>query len=129
MSQDGRSVLIALNGTEKHLRYNVNLLADLEQQMGQPLGTALSAEAIGIRTIRSLLWAGLKGDEPTLSVVGAGDLMQTYLDNGGSLTDLTTKMLEALHLAGFAGDKDKGEGKVTETGPFVSELGSTPQSP
>ena len=129
MSQDGRSVLVVLNGTEKHLRYSVNVLADLEQQMGQPLGSALAAEAIGIRTIRAMLWAGLKHDTPALSVTETGDLMQTYLDGGGSLPDLTTKMLEALSLAGFAGDKDKAESKVTEIGPFVSEPGSMPQSP
>lgn len=57
-----------------------------------------------------MLWGGLKWEDPTLTLTGAGDLMQVHLNNGGTLAQLFDKCAEALVVAGWF--KPKGAGNV-----------------
>lgn len=122
----GRSVLAALD-KERHLRYSVNALSDLEQVMGVGLGEMYTAAGgLGIRTVRACLWAGLKHEDPDLTIAATGELMQQYLDGGGSFQNLGDAIHDALALAGFgAQPTEAGSGGA---GPFGSGSGSTPPS-
>lgn len=121
----GRSVLVSLD-KERHLRFSVNALSDLEQILGTGLGAAFGAGLV-FTTIRAALWAGLRHEDADLTVLGVGDLIQDHLDRGGDFNALGIAVKDALALAGFGGE---GEAKSGATaGPFGSGSGSTPLSP
>lgn len=125
MSQNGRSVLVTLD-RERHLRFDINSLADLEQVQGRTLGEIM-AGGIGLDVTRALLWAGLKHEDARLTVRGAGDLIQSFHEGGGDLTTIGEAIRGALEAAGFDG-KDKAE--VSEaSAPFASATGSSASSP
>lgn len=125
MSQNGRSVLVTLD-KERHLRFDINSLADLEQVQGRTLGDIMVG-GIGLDVTRALLWAGLKHEDSRLTVRAAGDLLQSFHERGGDLATIGEAIRGALEAAGFDG-KDKAE--VSEASvPFVSATGSSASSP
>lgn len=101
-----RSVLVTLD-RERHLRFTVNSLADLEQHLGTGLGGLVLSGRVGIQMLRGFVWAGLKHEDAKLTVVHAGDLLQRYLDQGGDLEQLAGQINEAMALAGFGGPAAK----------------------
>ena len=101
MTRTGRAVPITLDH-ERHLRFDFNALADLEQALGYSLAAMPAIDALGIRAVRAFVWAGLSHEDPKLTPRDAGDLLQTYLDAGGSFDELGAKLTEALQLAGYA---------------------------
>src|SRR5690606_12461338 len=86
----------------RRLRFDVNALADVEDAMGVGIG-AIFQQQVGIRMIRTLLWAGLKWEDPGLTQQRAGLLLQKYLEQGGDLGALVDKLLEALKASGLVG--------------------------
>lgn len=127
MSQNGRSVLVTLD-KERHLRFTINALSDLEEVLGMGLGEIFTAPGgLGIRTIRAALWSGLKHEDSALTVPRTGDLVQSYLESGGSFLVLGDAIRQALKLAGLAGPESA---EVSEaSAPFVSVTGSTAPNP
>lgn len=117
-----RSVLVTLD-RERHLRYTINALADLEQHLGTGLGGVMLTGKVGIGFMRGFLWAGLKHEDARLSVERAGQLLQDYLDRGGDLASLANSMNEAMQIAGFgrtredAGSNGNGAAPSLEDGP------------
>jgi len=121
---EGRSVLLQLD-RERHLRYDINALADLEQVLGINLAQPVGLHQIGLNALRGFLWAGLKHEDPTLTLAGAGTLLQDHLAAGRDIVDVAAKMREAMDLAGF---KPK-EGGAAPLGASPSGTGSaTPSS-
>jgi len=99
---EGRSILVTLD-RERHLRFDFNALADLEQALGVSLANLpKDPGALGLRHVRAFVWAGLRHEDPTLTVAGAGDLLQALVEGGGDLAAMATKLTEALALAGYA---------------------------
>jgi len=103
---EGRSVLVTLD-KERHLRYNFNALADLEQVLGFSLASLpQQLDRLGLNTVRCFLWAGLKHEDATLTPARVGDLIQTYVvEQGSDVVALAAKMKEALELAGYGKPK------------------------
>ena len=91
----------------RELRYNYNAIADLEDKMGKGLGQILAQQNIGFSTIRALLWAGLKWNQHNLAFATVGQMLQKYLENDGSLEDVTTTILEALQDSKIIGKTEK----------------------
>ena len=70
---------------ERRIKYGHNALCEFENAMGKPIGASLtSEEQIGFSTIRALLWAGLLGEDPTLSLEQAGSLIDYVPENEAS---------------------------------------------
>lgn len=88
------SVAIELD-KPRRLRFDVNALADLEEHLGVGIGKVMEQEA-NFRLLRALLWAGLKWEEPRLTIERAGALIQDYLARGGDLDALAQKLISAL---------------------------------
>lgn len=99
-----RGVIINLD-RERKLRYTINSLIELEQAIGGPLGGMLGNRT-GLRMIRALVWVGLKHEQKGLTEDRVGELLQDYLNQGGSLESLGEKITEALKMSGILPDDD-----------------------
>ncbi len=89
----------------RRLRFDINALADLEETLGVGLGAMLQ-QHVGVRVLRAMLWAGLKWEDPGLTLQRAGKLLQDYLSGGGDLDTLAEKLIEALMASGLLGKGD-----------------------
>ncbi len=55
-----RTYTFEANDKTYTLKYNYNAICELEEASGKPLQALFAEDAIGLSTIRLLLWAGLK---------------------------------------------------------------------
>lgn len=60
------------------LRFDVNALADFEQETGMGFAQLMKQKAI-FGTARAMLWAGLKHQDRALTIERVGDLIGAYL--------------------------------------------------
>src|SRR5688572_32974473 len=72
------------------LRFDFNVLADFEQEMGMGFANMMANRAT-FGTARGLIWAGLKHEDRGLTIDGVGKLMGKCIKNGDA--DVT-KFLE-----------------------------------
>jgi hypothetical protein len=84
----------------RSLRFTTNALAELEDALGRPLSEI--GGMAGIKTIRTMVWAGLLHEEPGLTHEQASELID-YSD----LTTVSNKAKEALELAFASATKKK----------------------
>lgn len=96
----------------RRLRYDINAIADLEEKLGRGVGAMLSEEAMGLSTVRGLLWAGLKWEDRGLTVDRAGQLLQDHLASGGDLQAVGQQINQALQISGLFGKGDQGNVKA-----------------
>ena len=83
----------------RSLRFDLNALADFEQEVGMGFAQLMKSRAI-FATARAMLWAGLKHEDSALTIERVGDLLTDYMQQGG-------KVDEALQLA-FKAAMDQG---------------------
>lgn len=87
-----RTVEIQLD-RPRRLKFDWNALADFEDAGGDFNKAAIS----GFKTLRLLLWAGLKWNDPVMTKAVAGDLIQQYVEQDGqtiaTLGDIVKKAL------------------------------------
>ena len=88
-----KTVLIELDKARR-LKYDVNAFVAIEEALGTTLGRAFRSP--GLREVRALLWAGLQWEDRDLTPEDVGDIIQTYLENGGDLDKLTDAIRKAL---------------------------------
>lgn len=109
---------IKLGGKERPLRYDINTVTRIEELFGgKSLITMLSNPAFfGFSLMRALLWGGLRHREKGLTLDRTGLMMQEYLDGGGSLGDISDKVMTALIDAGIfkAPNEEDGEEETQE---------------
>jgi len=87
------------------LRYGINALAKIEGLLGKSL-TNLNLNAIGVKDLLVIVYAGLYYEDKTLTVDAVGDLIDEY-SSIGEVAKLTT---EALNLSfGTVEDTPSGE--------------------
>ena len=61
----------------RHLRFGLNALAALENELGASIQAVFSdIDRVGFTQIRGILWAGLLHEMPDLTVEKAGDLFE-----------------------------------------------------
>ena len=100
----------------RYLRYDFNALADFEQINGMGLGQLLSMKAV-FGTVRAMLWAGCKGDDPSLTIQGAGQLIGDYIRAGGAIDEVLGKCFDAAIDQGAIGSPNtEGEGEDNQSG-------------
>jgi len=81
------------------LRFDLNALADFEQEVGMGFAQLMKSRAI-FATARAMLWAGLKHEDSALTIERVGDLLTDFMQQGG-------KVDEALQVA-FKAAMDQG---------------------
>ena len=69
-------------------------------------------------TARAMLWAGCKGDDPSLTLIKAGDLVGSYVRAGGTVDTVLGKCFEAASAQGAIGSPapEEGDGEDDESG-------------
>lgn len=87
----------------RRLRFRHNDLADLEVASGKGLAELMGG--MSFQAIRMLLSYGLRWKDTQMTPFRAGDLIDVWIENGGTLESLTEKILDALRASGFLADK------------------------
>lgn len=115
------------NGVIKRraLRFDLNALADFEQEVGMGIAQLMQTKAI-FATTRALLWAGLKHQDRGLTVERTGDLIAQYIRGGGDLTTALQTVFSAAVEQGAMGnpvkeDEPKAEGNALPPAPTPVE--------
>jgi hypothetical protein len=87
---------------KRTLRFTIQALLDLQHIAGQPLGDfAHSLQRVSIEHLIWTIWVGLKHEWPKIKVEDVKPLVQTYLDDDGSLPDLMKQVNDALIESGL----------------------------
>lgn len=93
---------------KRFLRYDINALADFEQETGMGFGQLMATRAV-FATARALLWAGLKHEDRTLTVEKVGTLLGKYVMGGGGIDLALTAAFEAAKEQGAFGEVKAGD--------------------
>lgn len=115
MPNPKKAVQIHLGGKFHYLRYDFNALVALEEALGVPISRwqDIINEQMGVRTIRTLVWAGLIHEDSNITPKDVGAMLDVSKFN-----DTISKVLEAFTLA-FSSDQrqeKKEQGKADEAG-------------
>lgn len=100
---------------ERQLRLDFNALSDADEVAGKSVDAFFTGSAVSLNAVRALLWAGLKAEEPRLTLRQTGELIQQRIESGeDNIQSLSTKIFEAINAAGFgkkaASQKNGGPG-------------------
>jgi hypothetical protein len=106
------------NGVIKRrsLRFDLNALADFEQEVGMGIAQLMQTKAI-FATTRALLWAGLKHEDRGLTVDRMGDLIGQFIKQGGDLTTALQAAFQAAVEQGALGSPDQNEASTSGNAP------------
>lgn len=105
----------AVEEKPRNFKFDLNALADFEQEVGMGFGQLMQMKAVFAAT-RALLWAGLKWEDRTLTVQHMGDLCQKYIDAGGSLPELLGAAMNAAMEQGAIAKPDDAKDDEAEGG-------------
>lgn len=117
------------NGRIRSFKFDVNALADFEQETGMGFAQLMKQKAV-FGAARAMLWAGLKHEDRGLTVERVGDLLSEYLSDTtierGEHTIDTILMvaIEAAVKQGALGrplDEKENDAEAQEKGPNVLE--------
>lgn len=97
---------------KRSLMFDINALADFEQETGMGFGQLMSTKAM-FATTRAMMWAGLKHEDRTLTTQDVGVLLTKYVKSGGSINDVLKEALKAAAEQGALG-KDVAENMANE---------------
>lgn len=68
------------NGRIRNLKFDVNALADFEQETGMGFAQLMKQKAI-FGTARAMAWAGMKHEDRTLSIERVGNLISSFISD------------------------------------------------
>lgn len=111
----------------RKLRFRHRDLADLEEQSGKGLLQLMTSTTM--HGVRLLLNYGLRHQDTKMTPEKASDLIDVWIEKGGTLAGLNDKILDGLRVAGFWSDRtdtkapeeEKNESaEVTEEEPSTS---------
>ena len=78
---------------KRTIRFTLNALAEIEDALGVPL-SQLSEVKLGVKTVRTMLWAGLLHEDETLTERQVGNWVDFE-----NLEEVQTKVTEAFGMA------------------------------
>lgn len=104
--------MIEIRDKEYELRFTINMLCEMSEQGFDVMNIANMN--INIRTVRDLFYYALKGADKKITKNKAGDLMDAYIEEGGSFDELIDLVMEALGKS--LGNKPVEDEEVEEDG-------------
>ena len=104
--------MIEIRDKEYELRFTINMLCEMSEQGFDVMN--IGAMNINIRTVRDLFYYALKGADKKITKNKAGDLMDAYIEEGGSFDELIDLVMEALGKS--LGNKPVEDEEVEEDG-------------
>jgi hypothetical protein len=88
--------------TKITLKYDINALADFEQETGMGFGQLMSTKAI-FATARALLWAGMKHERRAVTIEQVGTMLGEFVRDGGDVGEVLTAVFKAAAEQGALG--------------------------
>ena len=109
-----KSIPVSIGGKTYNLRYGINALASLEDKLDKPISDIgeLMGKSVRVTLLRTLFWAGLIHNNPDITEIEAGDIM----DNAENIVAISEKVVEALTASFSSGDDSKKVPKKPEGG-------------
>ena len=86
--------MIEIRDKEYELKFTINMLCEMSEQGFDVMN--IGAMNINIRTVRDLFYYALKGADKKITKNKAGDLMDAFIEEGGSFDELIDLVMEAL---------------------------------
>ena len=86
--------MIEIRDKEYELKFTINMLCEMSEQGFDVMN--IGSMNINIRTIRDLFYYALKGGDKKITKAKAGDLMDAFIEEGGSFDELIDVVMEAL---------------------------------
>ncbi len=81
----------------RHLRFTIQDCIDMESVLGLSLGEVVHRlRTVSMTATRAALWAGLKHEDPELTLVSVGDILEAYCASGGKMMTVTKAFDDAL---------------------------------
>ena len=107
-----QAVSIEVGEKRRSLRYTFNSLIALEEELGIPIANfdQILSNAMSLKHVRALLWAGLLHEDKSLSPEEVGEWIDI-----SQLNAITSKIEEAISLSFGSGDEKKKETTGGET--------------
>jgi hypothetical protein len=104
----------------RHLKFDINAIADIERETKTGILNLLQHERMGFDSLRILIWGGLKHEDRSLTIEKVGELIQNYIvANQSNLFEaillFSEKIIEALRESGLIGAPE-GNSPAEETG-------------
>lgn len=106
---------------ERILRFDTNAISDFEDVVGKSIvDVVFGSERMTLGSIRSLLWAGFKHEQPRLTRAQVGTMLEEYIVAGGTVQTLADEITAAVTrsrlfvaLMGAIPPNSKGEAATT----------------
>ena len=100
--------MLTINGKDYELKYTINTLC---QMCDSGIDVMDSANLkINIKTVRELFMFGLKHENKKITQTQAGDLMDVYCEEGGTIDELAAEIMTCIARA-LGGKVDEGDGE------------------
>lgn len=107
--------LIKINGKEHVIKYNINVLVQMEKYVGTSIASIFSTEdGISLETLRTLVYFGLKEMNHSLTHEAAGNIISEAIENGLSFTEITSTFVSEMNKALGFGAHRKDDGASDE---------------
>lgn len=103
-----RTYTFEANDNSYTLKYGYNAVCELEEASGKPIQALFSEEAVGLSTIRLLIWAGLKWKNNGITKQQVGFILEDLIDNG-TFQDVGKKAVDLLAESLGKGGESVGE--------------------
>lgn len=119
------------NPRKRTLRYDLNALADFEQEVGMGFAQLMQMKA-AFATVRAITWSGLKHEDRALTIEKTGDLIGEYVKGsddgsreGGNINEILELCIETAVAQGALGRPKKAEETSQPTLPAADSSETT----
>ena len=116
-----------LDNKTRRLKYDFNAIADIEEKSGMGMAKIFSAEMMGLHIIRLLIWAGLKHEEPGITIQRAGMVIRDMMEEGYSLESIMELVVDALSNSGVFPKDTFVDDKPSENPTLPEKSGQLPK--
>jgi hypothetical protein len=100
----------------RRLKFDYNAICEAEDKAGMGIIDMMKEENFGFRSIRALMYAGLRWEQRNLTVEMAGQLLQSYIAKEGTMAEIAGIITEAIFASGLFGrQKEETEGNAEGT--------------
>jgi hypothetical protein len=111
---------------ERKLYFDINTIAEVDDQLRLGVVGLFRQNDWRVSDVRLLLWAGLKAEDPALTIADVGRLIQERISGGGMLFDITEAIRQAFVAAGFLREAETEKKTDEPPSPSIASANGSP---